>query len=574
MNNRTLFAKAVFLLMAVSVFSGCRARIVVEGQGDVTSLSGSRDCSLEQSPCEFELSGNDTETYIATPRDGWQFALWRNCLDADGNRCTNSIEADVVESQQGQVYPTFAVFEGEGLDMLNADDRSALAEVVARYTSESVCVTRGLPNKPRDASGVINQCIQDAPANSILNLRPGRYLLENPIIIDKPLYIKTEGKTIDSAACALENTKSCAVLVAGPEMRPSIPGYGYVDVRSDNVTLGHLVLDGNRAARLDSFAADECRAGANGLGYSSTLRGNEFTMFSSVIRQTLCGTGFAAWPGYTSLMLVNNLVANNGVHDTPGLWADGFTILDVSNSEISRNKFIDNTDIDFILGGCQDCLIQENVIEHTDSFRSSSFAGLMLFHFPSTSSGDYTGSVTSGNIVNCANKRCGFGLYVGQTAWTENSEPLFGGTVENNVVDNAMLGFNVDLTTGPVIVRNNTVTNSGGVHNTACGARFMSSQNISPESAVDRTGDSNPDSVYDRRSYTGCIPNFTLTSTPAPCSDTQTFPFWDEKGDQCLLSCGSLGGSAALNDACETQGLIDVGEAYDVPFCCAALEDL
>ncbi|MGE3974982.1 MAG: hypothetical protein AB7F59_10700 [Bdellovibrionales bacterium] len=50
---------------------------------------------------------------------------------------------------------------------------------------------------------------------------------------------------------------------------------------------------------------------------------------------------------------------------------------------------------------------------------------------------------------------------------------------------------------------------------------------------------------------------------------TQPYPHWGMKGNQCLKSCGYLGGTHSFSDSCERHGMRDVGNAYDVPYCCA-----
>jgi hypothetical protein len=57
--------------------------------------------------------------------------------------------------------------------------------------------------------------------------------------------------------------------------------------------------------------------------------------------------------------------------------------------------------------------------------------------------------------------------------------------------------------------------------------------------------------------YNRCDPN------------TQPYPHWGMKGGQCLKSCGSLGGTRGLSESCERYGMRDMGNAYDVPYCCS-----
>jgi hypothetical protein len=58
--------------------------------------------------------------------------------------------------------------------------------------------------------------------------------------------------------------------------------------------------------------------------------------------------------------------------------------------------------------------------------------------------------------------------------------------------------------------------------------------------------------------------------TPSPCSGNQPSPDWGERAGRCIKSCGQLGGQASYVDPCYNHGRLDVGVAYDTPFCCGA----
>jgi hypothetical protein len=55
---------------------------------------------------------------------------------------------------------------------------------------------------------------------------------------------------------------------------------------------------------------------------------------------------------------------------------------------------------------------------------------------------------------------------------------------------------------------------------------------------------------------------------PANCDAGHPPPSWGVKGGQCLAQCGALGGTVASTTPCAKKGLVDVGEAYDVDYCC------
>ena len=56
---------------------------------------------------------------------------------------------------------------------------------------------------------------------------------------------------------------------------------------------------------------------------------------------------------------------------------------------------------------------------------------------------------------------------------------------------------------------------------------------------------------------------------PGPCNaQTQPAPHWGVKNGQCLQSCGALGGTVTFSSPCADYGKVDVGQAYDVAYCC------
>jgi len=108
------------LSIAAAVLSilACSHPIEIEGEGDVLSLTGERDCLLE----DFQ-AGDDAcavnlvvhayeETYFAQPRPGWVFDHWGNyCLNATDDSCSFSIPEDTVHAAWGGVAaPLLAVF--------------------------------------------------------------------------------------------------------------------------------------------------------------------------------------------------------------------------------------------------------------------------------------------------------------------------------------------------------------------------------------------------------------------------------------------------------------------------------
>jgi arylsulfatase A-like enzyme len=106
---------ALFCL-SILVIQACSHPIEIVGEGDVTSLSGNRNCSLEDflsggDACRINLViGGYRETYFATPRTGWKFDRWGSyCTRAVTNECYFDIPAETVQLFWGKTLPPLQV---------------------------------------------------------------------------------------------------------------------------------------------------------------------------------------------------------------------------------------------------------------------------------------------------------------------------------------------------------------------------------------------------------------------------------------------------------------------------------
>lgn len=237
--------------------------------------------------------------------------------------------------------------------------------------------------------------------------------------------------------------------------------------------IDHLVFNGNR----------EARPATDHLYYGVVWGCSRCNFTNNIITRTahLCALCAArsANPSCSPEMDIkdrvvvsNNLFALNGLHESGpdwsgARWSDGFTVHDYSNSVFAGNEFVDNTDVDFDLGGCRNCTIQNNTIRHTGSCRRASFAAMLIGAWPGSpqngmcTSGNYTGTVFSNNSIDCGeNRMCFFGLGIGSHAWYISS--VYGGSVHNNTVINAQQGVTLD-DISEMEVYNNYATGSAGM---------------------------------------------------------------------------------------------------------------
>lgn len=304
-----------------------------------------------------------------------------------------------------------------------------------------------------DASAALQSCINATDPNDTLELPVGKYTLLHQIKIEKSMTIKTQG--VDTSAERCNNRSgNCAELIAAS----GFDGFpGMLLITHNGVTVDHLAINGNKENRSGSSSASQCRSGNNGWGFNMRAHTADFQFTNSINKNALCGTGLEM--SGSNAKIVNNLFMSNGVHDSYLMWSDGVTVHDCVGCNFEQNDFVDNTDIDAIYGGCQQCSIRGNTIRHTESFTGAAFAGLMIHAWPTTS-GNYTGSVISDNTIDCGPKRrCGFALYLGAHGWYQTMS--FGGSVHDNTVTNAQSGLVIDDFSNTEVY-NNPVTNVSG----------------------------------------------------------------------------------------------------------------
>ena len=322
-----------------------------------------------------------------------------------------------------------------------AQENDAAAVARALQNTEACKLLKAKAAGGADVTIELQKCLDSVRAGETISLPPGTYNVSGTVKVEKAITLETAGLPANYRCDFTNPALSCAEIKALPNAFPEA-SLGLLAITGEGATVRHLSVNGDRFARVGSRAADICRQGANGHGHNVSVNGRKITVSGLVSRFALCGT--AMWVKGDRLDIRNNAIVFNGAHDANMLWADGMTVLDASNSNFTDNYFLDNTDVDFIFGGCQKCAINGNRIEHSSLFVGSSFAAMMLHAWPDgATSGDYTGTDVSRNVIDCGpERRCGFGLYLGAESWY--SAPLFGGYFHDNVIRNALGGFMVE----------------------------------------------------------------------------------------------------------------------------------
>ncbi|MBA2116814.1 hypothetical protein HOV93_40060 [Planctomycetes bacterium FF15] len=366
-----------------------------------------------------------------------------------------------------------------------------------------------------DTSAIIQQAIDVIPVGATLELPAGKYYLDQQVVIDKRITLTTVGKSIDDPVSDLE-TGDYAELITSRNFAQE-DGLLFIQ---DIEAMHHLVLNGNRQNRQNTSAYNQVSNGNNRFGILVVMASDDSTIVGNHFINAIGGTGLEVKDFRSNVRVDDNIFAYNGVHNQSFLWADGLTVHDAYNSQFVGNLFIDNTDIDFIFGGAQNSLIENNTVIHTADTTGGAFASIMIHKWPTTS-GNYSGTIIRNNSVDGGpNKTAGTGLYIASEGWYD--ETPFGVTLSNptqaeiynNTVINTVNGMYVAA--HDFAIYDNTFTNSHGVSFPASCRTLTANAPIvvSPTSSnIDFHGeDIDPETLYQfsEQDWDDCVPNWPL----------------------------------------------------------------
>ena len=417
------------------------------------------------------------------PRDEDTWGMGRVALPADvpvGSRVTVPLRVRSGALTGPQPW-RWAVLQ-EGVAWLAA--QSPLHQVDVQATAQTATLCAGVQadiGGVSSASAQVQQCIDATPSGGTLELPAGIYRVTSELKLDQPITLRTAGTAGVAEGCLEPWGPRCVVFRADANL--SVPRGFLRPGNTSAVVMDHLVLDGNRAQRLGSAAAATCASGTNGAGFNASTggcTGCSFTRGGSA--RALCGTGFE-WRG-DQATVTRSLFRENGDNATTNMWSDGLTLLQSNGAQVTGNRFVDNSDVDFIFGGGTGATVSGNSVFHV---RQRAFAGVMLDNFNGGTSGDFTGTTVTGNSINCGAQLCDYAVELGPHPWYQSAN-IIGGTVSGNTINGGKFNINCEgagTTAAPTVVTQNTF---GTVPSSAafqCGTRTCTAFNISPDSHVD-----------------------------------------------------------------------------------------
>ena len=429
---------------------------------------------------------------------GWKLGSWNPQDNTTwGTNRVNLAAGDAIGPGQQKTF-TFNVTAPSSAGTYNFQWRmleetvewfGALSTNQAIQVSQAVTVCAGVTTTldgVTDNAVALRQCIQNTAAGGTLQIPVGVYTLYTAVPITKAMTLRTSGTAGSGQNCEQTGVQ-CATLRAAATFSGS-SGMLTVDNLS-GVHVDHLIVDGNRAARLGSSNASQCAGGSNRYGFNVRLSGCASCSFQhNVSKNALCGTALE-WRGNNGV-IVDNVIRSNGQNSVQNMWSDGITVNYSDGVTVTDNLLVDNSDVALILGGARNGYVARNTIQQVTQL---AFAGLMLDNFNGGTHGDFSGATVTQNTISCGAQRwCHFGINLGPHPWYLSTN-ILGGTVTGNTVTNARQGINVDgagTVSAPLVLYNNPVSGSPTSAQFLCGTMATSNLNIYlADSVVNRNGD-------------------------------------------------------------------------------------
>lgn len=343
-----------------------------------------------------------------------------------------------------------------------------------------LCATQAVNRPEIDAGPIIQECLNSSVQT--VELLPGRYFVSGTIQIENRHHLTIRTQGVDSGpACLAAKASPCAILVAAKNNRGEAI---FKSKSTENLSLRYLALDGNNAARRASLGDTNWPGGT---GYNAKIHDCQrcrFVGFASVRAAQGTGLEFEGDDAIFERVLFkdNGWDASSSPEFKLMRWADGLTVWHSKNLRIVNSTFVNNTDIDLIIGGAPNAVIEDNLIGNSHSF---AFGALMLDNFNGFKSGDFTGAVIRRNRIDCGEGMCGIGINLGPHLWYP-SKAIQGGKISDNVVTGARQGILGNGAVGVSLERNQVLPSQYYQHQN-CMASPMA---FSPDDQIEFVGNS------------------------------------------------------------------------------------
>jgi len=175
-----------------------------------------------------------------------------------------------------------------------------------------------------------------------------------------------------SVACLAPDAPRCAELRASASF--AAPG-GLLRLAAPDVTLDHLVLNGNRQARVGTTSWIECgrQGGDRRMGFTSVAAGcDRCNIRFNAVLGTMCGSGLE-FSGDDAVISGNSFLDSGDPTSDPGPGhipriADGLSVAGARHSVLS-NLVLDSTDQAIILFDGPETVVADNEVRQSDVTR-------------------------------------------------------------------------------------------------------------------------------------------------------------------------------------------------------------
>jgi hypothetical protein len=95
-DRKEMKTKNLILTAIIFFLTGCSHPLDTDGNGDIISITSTRDCLVENQPCKNLVINQYEETYSAKPKAGYIFSHWEGCGD-QFPQCSFNIPKSVVK---------------------------------------------------------------------------------------------------------------------------------------------------------------------------------------------------------------------------------------------------------------------------------------------------------------------------------------------------------------------------------------------------------------------------------------------------------------------------------------------
>ena len=302
-------------------------------------------------------------------------------------------------------------------------------------------------------SAALQSCLNGGGTVALIpNASPG-YLIDTPLTItvaNTELTSNASGRVILRATSALQ---------------------GRI-LNADNVTftLSHVTLIGRADPSGLHWSKANLPSGYQdcGLyGQNANLTGSSFLLDDVESSYAVCGSGMVV--GGSGFEIKNSWFHDNGWPEgsASSSFSDGLTVGACNGGWIHNNTLEENTDIDLVVGGGHNCVVEDNAM---NNYSQHAFAGLHVGWFPS-GNGDHSGSNFRYNTLSSGSGGMAFGIMVGFEPWwdpsPDNGFVTDAGSVTNNTVSGAVVNLAIDGI-GNGYVSGNTLSSNQGTWGYGC----------------------------------------------------------------------------------------------------------